>query len=331
MVLYLFNAMGGYAAAENKVVFVLDASQSMTERVSGRTLFDVEVEAVSRALAELKTDVKAAVRIYGSVYGPSQRELSCGNSELLVPMTNSSGAREAFMERASGVTPLGFSPIAFTIRQAGEDLGKVNSGKRVVVFTDGKDTCGGDLEKALTELGNLKVSLHLIALSGAELASLTEVVAKQGGEVYDGTDSTKIITAAVNAAQAVNLPRGVELPDGDGGDAGSEQGARPVLPGKLTGHIGAGDLVDSYILRIKAGDRFYVKLLPLGFAGTELSLVIKSNSILDSKIYKTAPGLGGESVSEALSFESDDELSVTVSAAPGAALAKYNLELVKLR
>lgn len=314
------------------MLFILDASQSMAERVGSKTLFETEVAAVEQALSKLAPGVSAGVRLYGAKYSTVQRELSCSDSQLLVPLSGSGGLREVFSERAAKIAPRGFSPIAYSVRRAGEDLTGLD-GKRIVLFTDGKDTCGGDLRKALLEVGaDAQVSLHIIALPGAELSDLKDVVAQNGGEIYDGTDASSFISIAEMAARDVSLPRGLELSDGDGGDAGADKNvAKNVTPGKIIAHIGAGDLADCYRLGVKAGERFFVKVTPLGFSGSDLTLELNSASLPEGMVFNSGRGLGGEVESEVLSFESSDQLYVMISVKAGAALTKYSLELVKLR
>ena len=326
----VFQASG--ALAERQVLFVLDASRSMIERPD-TSLFNKEIEAVVTSIGRLPTRTGVAVRLYGHRVGVSDRVASCRDTELYVPWTPAASSASIIKDHLEKVVPRGFSPIAFTLRQAIKDFN--DQERAIVIVTDGKDTCGGDFEKAIAELAEQKIrpGLYIVALPGAQVETLDTHLLPLGGVVYNASSPDKLASSIGAAVQAAGLPGGVFHPDGDfNRDASSDQGAAlAVSDGKLEGYIGAGDRADWYRFTAAAGDRFFVNLVPLGFGGGELSLRVVSKLLNEVPATRTSPGLGGAITSDVFTLEDSEEVFVQVVAPREYQLAKYTLEIKRLR
>ncbi len=97
------------------------------------------------------------------VYGAKDRR-SCDDTQLAIPFNASSlGKIEKTIE---GLSPLGMTPLHKSLLHSFDDLKSYQGPKRVVIVTDGEDTCGGDPCKTVDELKKkaLDIKFYVVAL-----------------------------------------------------------------------------------------------------------------------------------------------------------------------
>ncbi|MBE0647843.1 MAG: VWA domain-containing protein [Bacteroidales bacterium] len=126
-----------------RILFVFDASQSMTGRWASDTKFNIATRLFSNLLDSLHDTPKleVALRLYGHQrhYPPGD----CYDTKLEVPFSNDNISRIKKVLR--GISPKGISPIAFSLSEAATDFPPCDNCRNIVILiTDGIEECDGD-------------------------------------------------------------------------------------------------------------------------------------------------------------------------------------------
>lgn len=128
------------------VLIILDCSLSMDEEIQGQRKIDIAKNVIKQVLSELPSDVNVGLRVYGH-----ERDIvtsflgidKCEVSELLVPIMPNS--RQRIYQELTKLKPVGMTPICYSMEQASNfDFPNVSGKKRIILVSDGMETCSGD-------------------------------------------------------------------------------------------------------------------------------------------------------------------------------------------
>ena len=195
---------------------ILDASNSMWGRVEGRIKMELAREALAGSLAGLPSNVRVALRAYGHITPFGDEAQSCQETELLIPPT--AGGSAQVLAAASGLTPMGQTPIALSLRAAADDLARAGGTGVVLLLTDGVESCGGDPTAVAEEIvaGGAAFVLHTVGLGvDAESAAALRTLANVGGgDYFDAPTATDLVTGVERVIEATSqvVMGGRELP-----------------------------------------------------------------------------------------------------------------------
>ena len=123
----------------DKLLFVVDFSNSMGEYLEHKTKVNQVKEMMKRILPEISSDTKVGIRVYGHTCGIFAYN-ACRSSELLVPLgvNNSSQINSAIAK----LRPRGMTPITYSLKQAvNKDLKNQDGIKHIILLTDGGENC----------------------------------------------------------------------------------------------------------------------------------------------------------------------------------------------
>lgn len=146
MVLLLFGNMGYGQSPTSKttrVLLVLDASFSMKTIWKDQDRWTTAKETLEEVLDSLKSidNLEFALRVYG--HQVDQKEKNCKDSRLEVSFSRNSEDR--IIKKLSGLSPVGTTPIAYSIQQAARDFTMHPNARNIVILiTDGLEACDGD-------------------------------------------------------------------------------------------------------------------------------------------------------------------------------------------
>jgi Ca-activated chloride channel family protein len=136
----LFGASPARADEPPKVELVLDVSGSMAAAdIDGATRISVAKKAFGEVVDGLGETTQLGIRVLGARYSNDDKTLGCTDTQQIVPVgpVNAEHAKAAI----ATLKPHGFTPIGLALRKAAEDLGQGGSVRRIVLITDGEDTC----------------------------------------------------------------------------------------------------------------------------------------------------------------------------------------------
>jgi Ca-activated chloride channel family protein len=203
------------------ILFVLDCSYSMKDKMTGEQKMESAKQVLQMAMSRIPSDVNVGLRVFGE--GGSRRaafipEIDCRQSALLVPLGTNN--RRTIIEKVRNINPYGMTPLEYALRQAAEDdFEGVKGTKTLILISDGADTCGGNPCLFISHLPmigiKVKVDIVGLALHGDRAAQnqLKCVAETSGGKYYDADTAAKLIESV---SQSVNQAiSGRVLPKGD--------------------------------------------------------------------------------------------------------------------
>lgn len=141
----LFGA-GNFTAAlpnfadEEFILFIVDFSNSMTEKLHGTTKINMVLDTMQEILPLLPPEKRVGLRVYGHKGGGLFPSIACSASSLIVPMTKNSAP--LIQSALFSLKPTGWTPITYSLKQAvNSDFAGVRGKKRIILLTDGGENC----------------------------------------------------------------------------------------------------------------------------------------------------------------------------------------------
>ena len=200
-------AAGSANAAEQTLV-VLDASGSMWGQIEGRPKLEIARDALAAALAAMPADSSVGLMAYGH-----RRKGDCGDIEQVVPPAPGNAA--AINRAVAGMKFLGMTPLTESVRQAAHSLRYTEQAARVILITDGVETCDADpcaLGEALAMSG-VDFTVHVVGFGlSAEEGRQVACLAENTGGRYVQADDMAALGQALTQTM-VSEPAPSPLPD----------------------------------------------------------------------------------------------------------------------
>lgn len=125
-----------------KVELVLDSSGSMRATdIDGRSRMSVAQQSFGEVVDALPAETQLGIRVLGSrIPVANNRALGCRDTQQIMPVGPVDKAEAKAV--IATMRPTGWTPIGLALRAASRDLGKGETTRRIVLITDGEDTCG---------------------------------------------------------------------------------------------------------------------------------------------------------------------------------------------
>ncbi|MBJ7904146.1 VWA domain-containing protein [Streptomyces sp. DSM 110735] len=127
-------------AAAPKVELVLDVSGSMRARdIDGGSRMAAAKQAFNEVLDATPKEVELGIRTLGANYRGNDRKTGCKDTEQLYPVgpLDRTDAKTA----VATLSPTGWTPIGPALLKAADDLQGGDGTRRIVLISDGEDTC----------------------------------------------------------------------------------------------------------------------------------------------------------------------------------------------
>ena len=176
-----------------RILFVMDASRSMTGKWQGESKYSIARTILSQILDSLKTidNVEVALRVYGHTKNfPPQ---NCNDTRLEVPF--SKGNIDQIKFRLKQLSPKGTSPIASSLLKSKDDFSTCSNCRNIVVLiTDGIEECGGDICEVSATLQKQGIILKPFIIG---IGHDTHEAYDCAGEYYNAADKQQF-TKALN-------------------------------------------------------------------------------------------------------------------------------------
>lgn len=176
-------------ASSEPILFIFDASGSMSEPFQGVT----RMKAARFMLKEQITHLPLGTRVGLVAYGNGIP--GCDSHRLYAPIARSSTGtivREIDKMQAAGETP-----IAATLRQVGKSILAKEKSARIILISDGKESCGGDpaAEAALLRARGFNVFVIGLGVDDATAIDLRKIAGAGGGQYFHVQTNTEFIRA----------------------------------------------------------------------------------------------------------------------------------------
>ena len=128
-----------YSAEGDKLLFVVDFSNSMGEYLEHKTKVNQVREMMNFILPQISPHTKIGLRVYGHTCNLIAYN-ACRSSELVVPLGFSNNS--IISSEMAKLRPRGMTPITYSLKQAvNKDLNGYNGIKHIILLTDGGENC----------------------------------------------------------------------------------------------------------------------------------------------------------------------------------------------
>lgn len=128
-----------YKDSGNKLLFVVDFSNSMGEYLEHKTKVNQVKDMMKTILPQISSDTEIGLRVYGHTCNIFAFN-ACRSSELLVPLARNNYQNINFA--ISKLRPRGMTPITYSLKQGvNKDLKEHSGIKHIILLTDGGENC----------------------------------------------------------------------------------------------------------------------------------------------------------------------------------------------
>ena len=194
-----FQTEGG-----ERILFIMDFSNSMTESLDGSTKLNHMVETMKQILPKINPNTWVGLRIYGHRMGFTPME-ACRASTLVSPiLKNNTQYVEQSLIKAK---PRGMTPITYSLKQAIKyDFMGFQGKKHIILLTDGGENCD---ESPCTFVMNLikvrrDVSIDVIAFNvndSEDLQQLECTALVTSGKFYNPKTAAELLNSFNNSIE----------------------------------------------------------------------------------------------------------------------------------
>ncbi|MFD3627628.1 VWA domain-containing protein [Streptomyces sp. NPDC058698] len=204
-----------------KVNLLLDVSGSMRAKdIDGQSRMAAAKQAFNEVLDATPEEVQLGIRTLGADYAGDDRKEGCKDTAQLYPVgpLDRTEAKTA----VATLVPTGWTPIGPALLKAADDLEGGEGSKRIVLISDGEDTCAPlDPCEVAREIAAKGIGLTIDTLGlvpNAKLSRQLSCIAEATGGTYTSVEHQDELTDRVNelvdrAAEPVVTPVAAEGAD----------------------------------------------------------------------------------------------------------------------
>ncbi|MGW9432590.1 VWA domain-containing protein, partial [Streptomyces decoyicus] len=182
------------AKSSPKVELTLDVSGSMRARdIDGQSRMSAAKQAFNEVLDAVPDEVQLGIRTLGANYRGEDRKVGCKDTQQLYPVgpLNRTEAKTA----VATLAPTGWTPIGPALLGAADDLKGGDATRRIVLITDGEDTCA-PLDPCQVARDIAAKGIHLTVdtlglLPDAKTRNQLSCIAEATGGTYTSVQHTK--------------------------------------------------------------------------------------------------------------------------------------------
>lgn len=125
--------------SKEKILFILDLSNSMNEKIGGRTKLDIAISTLKDTLQMLPPHAEVGMRVYGHKTGFTPRQ-GCTASQLISPISENNAI--SIYAKLGSLNAVGWTPITYSLKQAAYfDFPHGDYKKRIILISDGGENC----------------------------------------------------------------------------------------------------------------------------------------------------------------------------------------------
>ena len=199
-----------------RMLFILDFSNSMSESLDGRRKVDLMLDTMREILPKINKNVSVGLRVYGHRMGFTPFE-ACRASSLLVPIAPANSFN--IQNSLSSTKPRGMTPITYSLKEAVKrDFLGFGGKKHIILLTDGGENCDESPCKWVMELVKIRkdVIIDVIAFNVTEADDLAQLECTSlvtGGKFYSANTAAELSNSLNNSINAQKLVEAKILPN----------------------------------------------------------------------------------------------------------------------
>lgn len=193
-----------------KILFILDFSNSMTEYLHGQSKLDMMLATMRKIIPQIPPDTELGLRVYGHKMGFTAFD-ACRATSLISPITPNSGGK--ILYSLSDIKPRGMTPITYSLKQAVKnDFLGFSGQKHIILLTDGGENCDESPCTYAMELIKVRkdIKIDIIAFNikdEDDLAQLECASLVTSGKLYTANTAAELADSLNNS---LNIKKDVE-------------------------------------------------------------------------------------------------------------------------
>lgn len=204
------------SGADEKILFILDFSQSMTEKLGDCTKLDMMLDTMKQILPTINKKAWVGLRVYGQRIGFTAYD-ACRASSLLVPISPSSTFQ--IQDKLLKTHPRGMTPITYSLKKAVDyDFLGFSGKKHIILLTDGGENCDESPCKWVMDLVQVRkdVVIDVIAFNISnqdDLDQLQCTAMVTTGKFYSAKTSADLAKSLQNSINTKKQVEAVIIPN----------------------------------------------------------------------------------------------------------------------
>lgn len=194
---------------DERILFILDFSNSMSEYLDGRRKVDLMIDTMKSLLPNMNKNISVGLRVYGHRMGLTPFE-ACRASTLVSPIAVANGIniRNSLLD----IKPRGMTPITYSLKQAVKnDFLGFTGKKHIILLTDGGENCDESPCSYVLELIKVRkdVKIDVIAFNiddEDDLSQLEYTSLVTSGKFYNANTAAELarsLNSSVNSVKTV--------------------------------------------------------------------------------------------------------------------------------
>ncbi len=189
-------------------VVILDVSGSMADKDTAGV---AKWGPAQKAAIDLVAAVPDGRQLAFVVYGHDAKK-ECESVEVVLALSEATAeAKGRLKEYIQKLKPAGHTPIAASLKLAGGELKKAEGLSKVILITDGMETCHGDPNKEAAELAKIDtfrgVDVVALGLTAAESKAVGGIAQAGKGKYYDAKTTADLTRSVATIAAAIKKPQ----------------------------------------------------------------------------------------------------------------------------
>lgn len=211
---YDFNKNKQIDSENEKILFIVDFSNSMNERMGHTTKLDIALSTMKEILQLIPANVSVGLRVYGHKTGFTPRQ-SCTASQLVTPISQNNSVNVYSMLK--NINAVGWTPITYSLKQAiFFDFANFQGKKRIILISDGGENCDESPCDFVIELMKYRddVSIDVIALAVGDQDSNNQlkcVALVTSGKFYNANTAADLKNSLEDSLKLQKEVQGVIL------------------------------------------------------------------------------------------------------------------------
>jgi len=210
--LYKYNNYDPNFTQSEKILFIMDYSNSMNEYLGGVRKIELMRETMREILPVIRPNVETGLRVYGHRLGFTAYEC-CKASKLAVPIQEENTQNIA--EVLEHTKARGMTPITYSLKKAvNDDFENFSGKKHIILLSDGGENCDeSPCEYVIKNLAKRKdFKIDVIAFNVNDKDDLNQlkcVSTVTSGKFYTANTKGELVNALNNSLRTTKEVGGV--------------------------------------------------------------------------------------------------------------------------
>lgn len=181
--------------SKEKILFILDLSNSMNERIGSSSKLDIAISTLKETLQMIPPHTEVGMRVYGHKTGFTPRQ-GCMASQLISPIAPNNAV--PIYAKLGSLSAVGWTPITYSLKQAVFfDFPSGDYKKRIILISDGGENCDESPCDYIINLMKYRddVRIDVIALAIGDYDANNQlkcVALVTSGKFYNANDASEL-------------------------------------------------------------------------------------------------------------------------------------------